>query len=45
MGMAMQHGMGQEETPVFRTTVIGKPYDWGLWVLAILLGAFLLKRL
>ena len=41
-----QMNLGQAvETPVFRTTVIGKPYDWGLWVLAILLGAFLLKRL
>ena len=37
-------GMGQEETPVFRTEVIGTPYDWGLWLVAILLGAWVFKR-
>jgi hypothetical protein len=38
-------GMGQEETPVFRTEVVAKPYDWGLWLLAILAGMFVFKRL
>lgn len=37
--------MGQEEQPVFRAEVMGKPYDWGLWLLAILMGAWVFKKL
>lgn len=33
------------EEPVFRTGVEARHYDWGLWLLAILAAAFLLKRL
>ena len=39
-------GMGQEEEPlVFKTEVVAPHYDWGLWLLAILAGLVLLKKL
>jgi len=37
--------MGMEQEPVFRTEVAARHYDWGLWLLAIVLGAVLLKKL
>lgn len=38
-------GMGQEEQrPVFRTEVVAPHYDWSLWLLGILFGTWLLKR-
>ena len=37
--------MGQEETPVFRMEVTARHYDWGWWLLAILFGFVIWKRL
>ena len=36
-------GLGQD--PVFKTTVTAKHYDWGLWLLAILGGLVVFKKL
>mgnify|MGYP001566001329 CR=1 FL=1 len=38
-------GLGQEETSVFKTEVVVRHCDWGLWLLAILGGLVLLKKL
>ena len=37
-------GLGQA-APVFTTEVVAPHYDWGLWLLAILGGLVLLKKL
>ena len=37
-------GVGQE-TPIFRAEGTAPHYDWGWWVLAILAGVLLLKRI